>query len=99
MNELKYRSWAKENGKSNKTICDDISRIRKIERELNLLLDDEYHKDKCVYVLSLFDKTGNNDEMKKYNTTLPVGKYFISAYKYSIKKYIAYLNDINKEKA
>ena len=53
----------------------------------------EYNKDACQSLLSLFNKSGNNKEMaSRHNGNLPIGKYYISTYKYAVKKYIDFLN-------
>lgn len=91
MNEIGFRNWAVSNGKNKKTVSDTVSRLRRLEHELNIDIDIEYKKDQCNYLLSLFNHTGNNEGMKKYNTSLPIGKYSLSTFKYAINQYITYL--------
>lgn len=91
MNEIGFRKWLLENGKKGKVASDTISRLKKVERELgNIDMDEEYKKDQCCRVLKLFDNTGRNDEMDKYITTLPIGKYYLSTYRYAVKLYTLY---------
>lgn len=42
---------------------------------------------------------GKNDEMKKYpNANLPIGKYYMSTYRYAIKQYIQFSDDVTSNK-
>lgn len=96
MDEIRFRKWLSESGKNKKVVSDTVSRIRKTEHELNnLSVDEEYEKDQCSKLLSLFENTGRNDTMLKYNTSLPIGKYSLSTYKYAVKLYIMFLEDNN----
>lgn len=91
MNEIDFRKWMLSTGKNPKVTSDTISRLKKIERELgNIDIDDEYEKDQCNQLLSLFENTGRNERMNQYSTSLPIGKYCLSAYKYSVKQYCLY---------
>ncbi len=90
MNKEKFRTWAINEGKNKKVISDTMSRLGKIERELGIDIEKSYKKDKCAYLLSLFEHSGKNDEMSKYNTSLPIGKYSMSTYKYAIKQYLKF---------
>ena len=96
MNEVEFRNWLIGNGCAPKVAGDHISRIKRIERELNHCdIDEQYRSDKCEYLISLFANNGNNDEMKKIkNTTLPIGKYYMSTYSLAIKKYVMFCDEI-----
>lgn len=96
MNEVEFRNWLIGNGCAPKVAGDHISRIKRIERELNHCdIDEQYRSDKCEYLISLFANNGNNDEMKKIkNTTLPFGKYYMSTYRLAIKKYVMFCDEI-----
>lgn len=96
MNELEFRNWLKEKEKKPKVISDCISRLKRIEKELNHCdLDKEYHSDRCAFLLSVFENMGQNDNMNKYpNANLPVGKYYMSTYRHAIKQYVQFLDDI-----
>lgn len=92
MNEIGFQLWLIKNGKNKKTTKDAVSRLKKLEKELGKIdIDSEYKKDQCCYLLSLFNNTGKNPEMEKYHPNLPIGKYYLSAYKYNLKQYINYL--------
>lgn len=94
-----FRNWLIEQGLSNKVASDTISRLKRIEREIDDCdIEEQYHKDKCQYLLKVFAKTGLNDEMKKYpNTTFPIGKYYMGTYRVSLKKYIRFKQSKSKK--
>lgn len=93
MNEIEFKLWLMKNGIAKKVQSDCISRLRKIERELNHCdIDHQYRIDKCEHLMSVFSNMGNNDEMKKYpNANFPVGKYHMSTYRYAIKRYVQFV--------
>lgn len=95
MNEVEFRNWMVNRGIKNKIAGDVISRLKRIEREIkNCDIDEQYRNDECEYLLSLFVKMGNNDEMKKYpNTNLPIGKYYMSTYRHALRLYVNFCND------
>lgn len=73
---------------------DLISRLKKLEREIkNCDIDEQYRKDKCDYLLKLFDNKGENISQTYKNNNLPVGKYQLSTYKYALKKYIKFIEE------
>lgn len=90
-----FRHWLICNGKSPKVASDTIARIKRVEQELKISVVEEYKKDQCYQLLSLFDNTGRNEEMKKYHTSLPIGKYYLSTYKYAIKLYVSFCETID----
>ena len=93
MNEIEFRNWMISSGKNKKVVGDTISRIKRIEHELgNIEVDDEYKKDQCSHLISLFENTGRNDEMKKYSANLPVGKYSLNTYRYALNLYITFMS-------
>ena len=88
MNEVEFRNWLINKGVKTKVAGDTISRLKRIEREIENCDIDEY-------LLKLFLDMGNNDEMKKYpNVNLPVGKYYMSTYRYALKQYIQFSDDV-----
>ena len=95
MNEVDFRNWMVRKSVNRKVQSDVVSRLKKIEREIeNCDIDEQYRSDKCVHLMSLFLKLGNNDEMKKYpNANLPIGKYYMSTYIHSLKEYIKFKNE------
>lgn len=97
MNEIEFKCWLIEKKVEPKVQSDIISRLKRIEREINHCdIDDEYRNDKCENLISLFRNKGNNNEMKMYgNVQLPIGKYSLSTYKLALTKYIAFLEETN----
>lgn len=95
MNEMDFRKWMAQKDVKAKVQSDCISRLKRIERELNHCdIDKQYRSDKCEYLMSLFMNMGQNEEMKKYsNTALPIGKYFMSTYRHALKQYIQFCDD------
>ena len=95
MDEIGFKIWLLNKGKNRKMTSDMISRIKRVERELSFIdVDEEYQKDGGKYLLSLFLHTGKNREMDKHYSNLPIGKTSMNAYKYAIKNYIDYKNNI-----
>lgn len=100
MNEVEFRNWLINKGVKTKVAGDTISRLKRIEREIeNCDIDEQYRSDKCEYLLKLFLDMGNNDEMKKYpNANLPIGKYYMSTYRHALKQYIHFSDDVTSNK-
>ena len=73
-------------------IGDTVSRMKTLQRELGVNLDDEFKKDKCETIMNaLTVNKGDNDIMKKYgDVNLPIGKFTLGTYRYSLKSFIAY---------
>lgn len=95
MKEVEFRSWLSKKGVSHKMQSDYVSRIKRIERELNQCdIDEQYHTDGCKSIMDLFLNMGMNEEMKKYpNANLPIGKYYMSTFRHTIKKYVEFCNE------
>lgn len=93
MNEIDFRNWMINRSVPSKVIGDIISRLKRIEREIgNCDIDEQYRSDNCKYLLSIFANNGENNEMKQYpNANFPIGKYYMSTYRYALKKYIQFL--------
>ncbi len=93
MQEIEFKRWLCKMGYSSKVQSDTISRAKKIERIFfHTDLDDEYIKDKGSHLLSVFAHKGENAEMKKLDSSsLPVGKYQLSVYKYAVSLYFKFL--------
>lgn len=96
MNEMDFKDWLNKKNYSKKMISDTVSRIKKIERIANYIdIDDEYTKDNCEYLLSIFHSKGENEEMKKLDSSsLPIGKYQLSTYKYAVSIYLRFLKKL-----
>lgn len=95
MNEIDFRNWMIKKGKNTKVIGDTISRLKRIEREIeNCDIDEQYRSDKCEFLMSLFANMGVNENMKKYtNANFPIGKYYMSTYRHSIKQYVLFCEE------
>lgn len=96
MNELEFRKWLSKEGLTKKVQSDYISRLKRVEHELNQCdIEEQYHTDKCEHIMAVFLNMGNNDEMKKYpNANLPIGKYYMSTLRLAIRKYIQFSNEM-----
>lgn len=94
MNELDFRTWLSRQNANKKVVSDIVSRLKRIEREITLCdIDIEYRKDECGTLLSLFRNKGINEQMNALKTSLPIGKYQLSTYKYALQKYISFLQE------
>lgn len=98
MNELDFREWLTTMNVPRKVQSDLVSRLKKLQRELNNCdLDECYKQDKCVDLFRIFDNKGINKAMAEYQTArLPIGKYHLSAYKYALRKYVEFLATTTK---
>ena len=91
MNEVEFKNYLFNKNIPKKIQSDYTSRLKLVEKELHIDLDNEYEKDECVYLLSLFRKKGLNRDMEKYDTEkLPIGQYQLSTFRLCIKKYIEF---------
>ncbi len=95
MNEVEFRIWMNKNEVNKKVQSDTVSRIKKIEREINHCdIDEQYRSDKCNYLMSLFVNKGINERMKKYpDAEFPFGEYHMSTYRYAIKNYVKFCDE------
>lgn len=95
MNEVEFRNWLESKGSKKKVQSDTISRLKRIEKEINRCdIDEQYRNDRCEYLLSLFVNMGKNEEMRKYpDANFPIGKYYMSTFRHALKKYIEFCDD------
>ncbi|MBE7087510.1 MAG: hypothetical protein E7369_04335 [Clostridiales bacterium] len=94
MNEIDFKLYLAKQGFSKKVASDLVSRLKRIEKEFNVQeIDSEYERDKCAYILNLFNKKGLNDDMQTFCTSLPVGSYQLSTFKYALNNYIKFLDN------
>lgn len=100
MNEVEFRKWLSHRGQQKKVISDSVSRLKRIEREINHCdLDEAYRNDRCEFLLAAFQKMGNNDNMKQFpDVDLPIGKYYMNTYRHSLKQYVAFCDEQTKSK-
>lgn len=92
MDEIGFRNWLEKHQTSIKLQSDFSSRIKRIERELGFCdIDEEFEKDKCIYLLGLFDNLGNNPNMANYpSVDFPIGKSQMGVFKHALTKYIQF---------
>lgn len=97
MKEIEFRQWLFKNEVNKKMQSDTVSRLKRFERINGQIdIEEEYKKDKCKFLYSLFENKGINDNMKKMGDTgLPIGKYQLSTYKYALSLYIKFLQSEN----
>lgn len=95
MFEFEFAVWLVKKNYSRKLCSDYISRLKRLEHSIsNCDIDEEYNKDKCEDLLLLFENSGKNEKMaSRLIDNLPIGKYYLSTYKYAIKKYVEFLDD------
>ena len=75
MNEMDFRTWLFRQGVNKKVASDTVSRIKRIEREVNHCdIDIEYRNDECSALLYLFKNKGINEHMNTLEMSLPIGK-------------------------
>ena len=100
MKEIEFRNWLNEQGTNRKVIWDCISRLKRVERELNHCdLDEQYVIDRCAFILKAFLNQGNNENMKKFpQARFPFGKYYMRTYRLAIKKYVEFCDAVNAAK-
>ena len=95
MDKLNFQNWLNKQGVSVKMQSDFASRLKRLEHTINYCdIDEQYKKDNCAYLMSLFGNKGINEEMAKLkNNALPLGKYRLSTYKYALKTYIKFIEE------
>ena len=93
MNEVDFKNWLTQKNVNKKVLSDCISRLKKIEKELNCDIDEECKNDMCELLLSQFSKMGETLIKEYPDCNFPIGKYSMNTYKLALKKYIEfYLN-------
>ena len=95
MNEIEFRSWLSKRNVAKKVQSDLVSRIKRIEHELNQCdIDEQYRTDRCEYLMSVFFNRGHNSNIEKYSqNTFPVGSYQMNTFRYALKKYITFCDE------
>ena len=98
MNDNGFYIYLINLGMSTKVSRDNISRLRRVEKSIkNCDIDEEYRKDKCESLLSLFNKNADLEDINKVLIgTLPIGSYTMNTYKYAIRKYVTFRDDLDK---
>lgn len=90
MNEIDFKNWLIKKSVNKKVLSDCISRLKKIERELNCDIDEMCKKDMCELLLLQFSKKGTMLAKEYPDCKLPIGKYSMNTYKLALKKYIEF---------
>lgn len=99
MNEIDFKNWLIKNNVPKKVQSDYTSRLKRIERSLQIDLDEQYNNDKCSSLLLVFKAKGVNTDMQRFlPNDLPIGKYHLSAYKLAVNKYIQFLDYVTEER-
>lgn len=95
MNEVDFRNWLTKNNVIRKVQSDIVSRIKKVEKEIeNCDIDEQYRSDRCEYLMSLFLNMGLNEDMKKYPyANFPIGEYHMSTFRHAIKHYVRFCDE------
>ncbi len=99
MNEVEFRNWLSKRAISKKMQSDLVSRIKRIEREINHCdIDEQYRSDRCEFLMNLFSNMGKNIEMQKFSdTNFPIGKYSMNTFRYALKQYISFSDELFKK--
>lgn len=100
MKEIEFKLWLNKKGMNKKVQSDCVSRLKRIERELdNCDLDEQYNQDRCEFLLKAFLRKGYNDNMKKYSqANLPFGKLYMCTYRHALKQYVLFCDEVNAAK-
>lgn len=95
MNEVEFKNWLSNNHVSKKMQSDLVSRLKRIEREINDCdIDEQYRSDKCDRLMSLFANMGKNPQMEEYhNADFPIGKYTMNTFRHAIKYYMNFCDE------
>lgn len=96
MNEVEFKNWLSKKGINKKVQSDIISRLKRIEKELNRCdIDEQYRSDRCEYLMLLFSNMGNNSEIEKYkDISFPIGKYTMNTFKHALRQYVRFCDDL-----
>jgi hypothetical protein len=95
VNEVEFRNWLASKGMKKKVQSDTVSRLKRVEKEINRCdIDEHYRNDRCEYLLSLFTNMGKNEEMERFpDANLPIGKYYMSTFRHALKKYVEFCDE------
>lgn len=95
MDEIGFRIWLTAHKTNSKVIGDIISRLKRIEKEFDYCdLDEEYKNNRCNKIIAALDYNGENKVMAEYSgVNLPIGKYYMSTFRYALKKYVAFCDE------
>lgn len=95
MQEIEFRKWLTDNDVSKKMQSDFVSRIKRIEKSLEIFdIDEEYKKDNCEKLLKYLSG-GCKEKVYNQNLELPSTSKQYSVLKYAVNKYLLFLETIN----
>lgn len=91
MKEIEFRKWLADNNVSKKMQSDFVSRIKRIEKGLEIFdVDEEYKKDKCEKLLKYLSG-GCKERVYNQNLELLGTSKQYSVLKYAVNKYLSFL--------
>lgn len=83
-----FRDWLEKiDGRALPQIRDNISRIRRVEKEMSLNIDSEYSSNRCERIIEILDVS--NPALHNYSD-LPQDKAGLSSLKTAIRKYVCF---------
>lgn len=94
MDEVGFLNFLRSKGIDKKICSDHISRIKRVEKCIaDCEIEEEYRKDRCSQLLSYFEKKSSEKIKKVLIAPLPIGRYSMNTFRYSIKRYIEFLDN------
>lgn len=89
-----FKTWLLDNGYKPKIVSDNISRLKRIQKEIpDCNLDEEFEKDKCNNLLNMLSKNNSLNLKEKYpDINLPIGKHSMGTYRLSIRLFIKFMS-------
>lgn len=95
MQEIEFRKWLSDNKVSKKMQSDFVSRIKRIEKGLEIFdIDEEYKKDKCEKLLKYLSG-GCKEKLYNQNLELLGTSKQYSVLKYAVNKYLNFLKTLS----
>ncbi|MDO5018757.1 MAG: hypothetical protein Q4E02_05595 [Lagierella massiliensis] len=95
MNIMEFSNYLLSKGNKKKVVSDIVSRLKRIDNELILMgtsIDEQYSVDKCNVLIKSFSRKTSDFEKMLKGSSLPLDKPEIANYKYSLNKYLGYLD-------
>lgn len=83
-----FRDWLDQiDRRSLPQIRDNISRVRRVEKEMSVNIDSEYSSNRCERIIDILDVS--NPDLHNY-PDLPKDKAGLSSLKTAIRKYVCF---------
>lgn len=95
MNTVEFSNYLLSNGVKKKVASDIISRLKRINNELldiGTNIDEQFDLNRCKDICESFNRKKSNSKKMLKGSSLPLDKPEIANYKYSLNKYINYLD-------